>query len=77
MTDYLRLQEQLLEEEEEERSCGPAGGKGQGPEPRGGVEQETDHGATVSLIIRTAGSEEDSAAMGQVGEDRLFLSSDF
>lgn len=44
----------------EEGSCGPVGVKGQGPEPRGGVEQGADHGAIVSLnIIRPSGAEQD------------------
>lgn len=43
-----------------EGSCGPVGVKGQGPEPRGGVEQGAGRGAIVNLnIIRPTGSEQD------------------
>lgn len=42
-----------------EGSCGPVGGKGRGPELRGGVEREADCGAIVSLnIIRPTESEQ-------------------
>lgn len=41
-----------------EGTCGPVGVKGQGPEPRGGVEPGADCGTVSLKTIRPAGSEQ-------------------